>query len=177
MEEVNKKEDIKPEVSGTEDKPKRFAGRKRRNTRKLVKSDVNREVISARRVARVVAGGRRFSLSVCAAVGDGKGKVGLGLGKGPDFSIAVDKAVAKAKKNMIQVKMTKDEGIAHDVSAKYSASEVKLSPSNKFVAGGAARKIAELAGIKKVSAKIMSRSKNNINNAKAVIKALQKIKK
>ena len=92
------------------------------------KSEYDQKMITIRRVARTVAGGRRFSFSVALIIGNKKGKVGVGLGKAGDTTLAIDKAVRNAKKNMITVNLTKDNSIAHRVSAKYTASRVELMP-------------------------------------------------
>ena len=146
----------------------------RKNARE--RSSVDMKLLSLRRVSRVVAGGRRFSVSVAVAVGDRQGRVGIGTGKGLDKPIAIEKATAQAQKNMVQVPVTKDGSIPCDATAKYCASIVSVQPSEGFVAGGAVRSIAELAGIKKINTKIISRSKNHLNNARATINALKKCK-
>ena len=78
---------------------------------------------------------------------------------------------------MIKVKLDKNMRIAHDVSAKYNASVVVIRPSHEkgMVAGSSLRNVLELAGVKDVSAKVMSRSKNKLNNARATIKALEQL--
>jgi len=141
------------------------------------RSEYEQKILAIRRVARVVSGGRRFSFSVTVAAGDMKGKVGVGLGKGADTAAAIEKAMRDAKKNMITVPLTKSSSIAHDVSAKYGASSVVVrpAPSRGVVAGGAVRTVLELAGVKDVSGKILSRSKNHLNNARATIQALKKL--
>lgn len=136
------------------------------------RSDVDKRVISVRRVSRVVAGGRRFSLSVAVVVGDGRGKVGVGVGKGADMSIAIDKATHQARRRMVHVAATSDGGVPHPTQAKYCASVVLVRPGRGFVAGGAVRSVVELAGLRNVNAKILSRSKNHINNARAALRAL-----
>ncbi len=142
------------------------------------KSEFDQKMINIRRVARVVAGGRRFSFSVALIIGNKKGKVGVGLGKAGDTTLAIDKAVRNAKKNMLTVNLTKDSSIAHDVSAKYSASRVSLIPvkGRGLVAGSSVRPVLELAGITNTVAKIHSGSKNGLNNARAAITALKKLK-
>ena len=140
-------------------------------------NDFDKKVLSARRVSRVVAGGRRFSLSVAVAVGDKRGSVGIGTGKGPDMAIAMNKASAQAQKNMRKIPLTKEGSIPCDAQAKYCASVVVIRPADGFVAGGAVRTIAELAGIKKINAKLISRSKNHLNNARATLRALEKCAK
>lgn len=135
------------------------------------KSEFETRVLSARRVSRVVAGGRRFSLSVAVAVGNRKGKVGIGTGKGIDMAAAMEKARNQAKKNMVEVRITDEKSIPSEAIGKYCASIVHIRPSRGFVAGGAVRTIAELAGIEHINAKIQSRSKCHLNNAHATLKA------
>jgi small subunit ribosomal protein S5 len=125
----------------------------------------------------VVTGGRRFSFSVGIVIGDRRGRVGVGLGKAGDTPIAIDKAVRDARKNMIKVNMTKEGSIPHEVSAKYSSSRVLImrAPGKGILAGSSVRTVLEYAGLKEVSSKIFSRSKNKINNAKAAVKALSQL--
>jgi small subunit ribosomal protein S5 len=135
-------------------------------------------MITIRRVARTVAGGRRFSFSVAIILGNKKGKVGVGLGKAGDTTLAIDKATRDAKKHMITVALTKDGSIAHDVSAKYAASRVSFmpAPGRGLVAGSSVRPVLELAGITNIVAKVHSGSKNGLNNARAAIEALRSLK-
>jgi small subunit ribosomal protein S5 len=135
-------------------------------------------MLDIRRVTRVVAGGRRFSFSVTIVIGNGKGQVGVGIGKAGDTALAIEKATRNAKKHLITVPLTSDLSIPHEVSAKYDASEVMLipTPGKGFKAGSATRAVLEFAGVKHVSAKILSRSKNQLNNARATIEALKKLK-
>ncbi len=149
---------------------------KTRYGRSQNRNEVDRQLLSVRRVARVVAGGRRFSLSVAVGVGDRQGRVGIGTGKGPDMATAMEKATNKARKNMITIPLTKNGSIPHETQAKYCSSMIALRPAEGFVAGGAVRIISELAGIKKISAKILSRSKSQLNNARATLKALSQCK-
>ncbi len=155
------------------------AGGRRPSTRRPErKSEFDQRMITIRRVARVVAGGRRFSFSVAIIIGNKKGKVGVGLGKAGDTTLAIDKAVRNAKKNMITVPLTKNSSIAHDVSAKYCASVVSLMPARGrgLVAGSSVRPVLELAGITDIVAKIHSGSKNGLNNARSAIEALKTLK-
>lgn len=142
------------------------------------KSEFDQSMIAIRRVARVVAGGRRFSFSVAIIIGNKKGKVGVGLGKAGDTTLAIDKAVRNAKKNLITVALTKDNSIAHEVEAKYCASRVSLMPARGrgLVAGSSVRPVLDLAGVTNCVAKIHSGSKNGLNNARAAIEALKKLK-
>lgn len=142
------------------------------------RSEYDTKIIDIRRVTRVVAGGRRFSFSVTLVLGNGKGQVGVGIGKAGDTALAIDKATRNAKKSIIHVPLTADLSIPHDVQAKYDASEVMLipTPGRGFKAGSATRTVLEFAGVKHVSAKILSRSKNQLNNARATLMALRKLK-
>lgn len=153
----------------------------KKNPRRIVRrqdrarSEFTQKIISIRRVTRVVAGGRRFSFSVTMVLGDKKGRVGVGIGKASDTALAIEKATRQAKRNMITVRTTKEMSIPHDVEAKYGASHIaiKPAPGRGLVAGSSVRTILELAGVKDVTAKIFSRSKNKLNNAQATIKALE----
>ncbi len=142
------------------------------------KSEFDSKMITIRRVARVVAGGRRFSFSVAIILGNKKGRVGVGLGKAGDTTLAIDKATRDAKKHMITVNFAKDNSIAHEVSAKFNASVVSMmpAPGRGLVAGSSVRPVLELAGITNVVAKIHSGSKNGLNNARAAIEALKSLK-
>jgi small subunit ribosomal protein S5 len=141
------------------------------------KPEFDQKILSIRRVTRVVAGGRRFSFSVALVAGDRKGSIGLGLGKAGDTSLAINKALRNAKKNMVKLKLTKDLSIPHEVSAKFASSRVKLIPNKGrgLVAGTVVRDIAKLAGMKDITGKVLSGSKNKLNNSKAVMLALSQI--
>jgi len=138
------------------------------------KPEFDQKSLEVRRVARVVAGGRRFSFSVAMVIGDRKGRVGVGTGKATDVSSAMDKAMKDAKKAMITVKVTKTNSLPHEVEAKYSSARVVIypAPQRGLVAGSAIRNVLELAGITDVSAKVHSGSKNKLNMARAAVKAL-----
>ena len=142
------------------------------------KSEFDQKIIGIRRVTRVVTGGRRFSFSVGMVIGDRKGRVGVGLGKASDTPLAIDKAIRDARKNMIKVNMTKKNSIPHSVDTKYKSSRVLImpAPGKGILAGSSVRTVFELAGLNEVSAKIFSRSKNALNNAKVAIKALLQLK-
>jgi len=156
----------------------RPGGNRRSGGRPERKSEYDQRMINIRRVARVVSGGRRFSFSVAIIIGNKKGKVGVGLGKAGDTTLAIDKAVRNAKKNMITVALTKNNSIIHDTEAKYCASVVSLMPARGrgLVAGSSVRPVLELAGITDIVAKLHSGSKNGLNNARAAIAALKTLK-
>ncbi len=156
---------------------------KKRNTSRRSQSfskpkpEFDQKIIDIRRVTRVVAGGRRFSFSVALVAGDRKGSVGLGLGKAGDTSLAINKALRNAKKNMVTLKLTKSMSLPYEVLAKFSSSKVKLLPNKGrgLVAGAVVRDIINLAGIKDVTGKILGGTKNKLNNAKAAMTALSSI--
>ena len=134
--------------------------------------------IDARRVARVMAGGRRFNFSLVVVIGDKKGRVGVGLGKGVDTALAIDKATRDAKKHLFTVPRTKSGSIPHQVSMKYASSTVEIIPSKGrgLVAGSAMRTVLDLAGVTDVVTKIHSRSKNKLTIARATVAALKKLR-
>lgn len=178
---VQKKTTSEPKAFGVE------AGAKKgfkKNTRRIVRredrarSEFVQKIISIRRVTRVVAGGRRFGFSVAMVLGDKKGRVGIGTGKATDTALAIEKAIRQAKKNMVKIRTTKDMSISHDVKVKYGASVIQILPAKGrgLVAGSSVRTVLELAGVKDVTAKIFSRSKNKLNNAQATLKALGELK-
>lgn len=143
------------------------------------KPEFEQKLLDVRRTARMVAGGRRFSFRAVVVLGNKKGKVGVGVAKGADVSIAIDKAVKQAKKNLIDVVITEDSSISYKIEAKYSAARVILKPAAKgrgVIAGGTVRAICNLAGIENITAKIIGRTNNKLNNAQATIKALEKLK-
>jgi len=144
---------------------------------KREKPEFDQKILSLRRVTRVMAGGRRFSFSVAMVIGDKKNRVGLGVAKANDVVSAIEKANRYAKKNMIKVKLTDNGSVPFDLQAKFKASEIVVRPitGKGLAAGGAVRSILEFAGVKEAGAKILTRSKNHINNAKATLIALEEI--
>lgn len=163
------------------------AGGDRRNPRRprrggarpeRIRPEFEQKIISIRRVTRVMAGGRRFSFSVSMVIGDKKGRVGVGIGKAGDTQLAIEKAVRDAKKHMITVALDEHSRIAHDVEKKEASSRVMIMPAagRGLVAGSSVRTVLELAGIKDVTAKLLSRSKNKLNNARATVEALKLLK-
>ena len=101
------------------------------------------------------------------------------MGKAGDTSLAIDKATRNAKKNMIKVTLSPAMNIPHMVEGKFCSSRVMIMPARGrgVVAGSSVRNVIELAGIKDVCAKILSGSKNKINNARVAIVALKKLSK
>jgi len=145
-----------------------------------VKDDFKEKVVDLRRVTRVVAGGKRFRFRATVIVGDEKGRVGVGVAKGADVAQAVDKAKTQARKNVVFVELKDNRTIPHETLAKYGAARVLVKPAAKghgLKAGGSARFVLNLAGIKDASAKILSRTPNKLTNAIATVEALKKLKK
>ncbi len=139
------------------------------------KPEFDQKIINISRVTRVVKGGRRLSFRVDMIIGDGKGRVGLGSGKATDTSIAIQKAINVARKNLIYLKLTKNNSIPFESNAKVTSSEVAMMPNKQrgLVAGSTMRNVLRLAGITDVTAQVHSRSKNKLNNAKAAVEALK----
>jgi small subunit ribosomal protein S5 len=142
------------------------------------KPEFEQKIVSIRRVTRVVKGGRRMTFAVAIAIGDKKGSVGLGTGKGGDTSIAINKAVRQAKKSMFRIKTTKEMSIPHEISDKFSSSKLTMRPNRGkgLVAGSTVRDMLVLAGLKNITAKLNSGSKNKLNNARVAYKTLYQLK-
>ena len=139
-----------------------------------IKPEFDQKILNIRRVTRVTKGGKRLNFSVYMVVGNKKGSVGVGTGKANDTSLAIDKAYRNAKKNIMHLNLTKTMSIPHDVSAKYCSGNVIIIPAKGrgVSAGSALKSVIDLAGIKDVTAKIISSSKNKLNIARAAIIAL-----
>jgi small subunit ribosomal protein S5 len=143
-----------------------------------VKPEFEQKILNIRRVTRVTSGGKRLNFSVVVVAGNKKGSVGVGMGKANDTSLAIEKAFRDAKKNMLHLSLTKTMSIPFEVSAKYCSGNIKIMPASGrgVTAGSALRDVIELAGIKDVTTKILSRSKNKLNIAMATIEALSLFK-
>lgn len=123
-----------------------------------------------------MAGGKRMRFRACVVIGDHKGRLAFGIGKGADVTLAVNKAVNNAKKEIVAVPI-QNGTIPHETRVKYKASRLMLKPAPKgtgVVAGGAVRMALELSGIDNVVAKIYG-SKNKLNNIKALFSALSEL--
>jgi small subunit ribosomal protein S5 len=152
-----------------------MANKFKSKSRDAKKSEFDHKVIDIARVARVMAGGRRFSFRASVIIGDRKGRVGVGVGKGSDTAISIEKAINNARKNLITVDIQKGT-VPFDVSAKYGSAAILVKPAKEgkgIVAGGAARTVFDLVGLKDVTSKMMG-SNNKLNNSRATIKALLK---
>lgn len=159
--------------------PRRSGGRPQRGERQDRTPEFAQKIIGIRRVVRVMGGGRRFSFSVAMVIGDKKGRVGVGVGKAGDTALAIEKAIRDAKKNMITIKRTESNSLPHNTEAKYGSTVIEIRPAQGrgLVAGASVRTVLELGGVTDVTTKILSRSKNKTNIARAAIVALLKLEK
>lgn len=158
-------------------KKNRKTGTRKGSSREARSDEFDQRIIDLARVTRVMAGGKRMRFRATVVIGDGKGKVGIAVAKGADVTIAINKAVTKAKKSIITVGMV-DETIPHEIIEKFKSAKVLLKPAPKgtgIIAGGPVRSVIELSGIKNIVSK-MQGSKNKLNNARAVINAFKNLR-
>jgi small subunit ribosomal protein S5 len=144
----------------------------------MEKEEFESKLLDLARVAHTRAGGKKLRFRAVVVTGNRAGKVGVGVASGLDVAQAVEKATYQSKRNLIDVPIV-NETIPHEVYAKFGAAEVILKPQRKgrgLVAGGQVRVICQLAGIKNISSKLLGRTGNKINNARATIKALKLLK-
>jgi len=141
------------------------------------KKEFEEEVLQVDRVTRVVKGGRRLSFRATVIIGNRKGKVAIGLGKANEVTVAIQKGVSQAKKNIVHVPIIKDT-IPHNIKVKFKATRLLMipaAPGTGIKAGSSTRKILELAGVKNILSKRMG-SGNRINLAKATMKGLDMLR-
>ncbi len=139
--------------------------------------DLQEKLVVVNRVSKTVKGGRIARFAALMVVGDGNGRVGYGLGKAAEVPEAIRKGIEDAKKNMITVSL-KGTTIPHEVIGEYGAGRVLLKPASEgtgLIAGGTARKVLEMAGIRNVRAKCL-RSNNPVNVVKATFEGLKALR-
>lgn len=151
---------------------------KKPNNRKSFDTKKNlleEKVISISKVTKVTKGGRHFRFKADVAVGNRKGLVGIGTGKSNEVAEAIKKAITAANKNVVKIDLIDNRTIPHDAICKVGRAEVLLKPAKEgrgIIAGGAARAVLELAGVKDIVAKSLG-ANSQVNVAKATLKALQ----
>lgn len=171
----------KAEVKEKPEAKKSFAKKSRSSFKKRPEreeKEFDQVIVDIARVTRVMAGGKRMRFRACVVIGDRKGRVGYAIAKGADVSLAVNKAVNKAKKSIINVPIV-DQTIPHEIRIKKGASKILFKPAKPgtgIIAGGAVRIVLDLAGIKDIVAKILG-TNSKINNVNATIEALSRLKK
>ena len=139
--------------------------------------DLKERVVSINRVTKTVKGGRIMKFSALVVVGDGNGIVGYGMGKAAEVPDAIRKAIEDAKKNLVTISL-KGSSIPHEVIGEFGAGRVLLKPAapgTGVIAGGPARAVIELAGIKNIRTKCMG-SRNKQNVVLATIAGLSQLK-
>ena len=142
--------------------------------RKEEPSEFKERLVSLNRVSKTVKGGRNMRFSALVVVGDEKGRVGAGMGKAAEVQEAIRKATEDAKKHLINVPVT-GTTIPHNITGNFSTAKVVLLPAPEgtgVIAGGAARAVLEMAGVKDIRTKSFGTS-NPINTVKATLEALK----
>lgn len=140
--------------------------------------ELTERVVAVNRVSKVVKGGKRFRFSVLVAVGDSVSQVGLGMGKAKEISIAMKKAIERARKNLVDLKKTGNT-LPHPIVGKFGAAEVLIRPAvpgTGVLAGSSVRPIMELGGVKDVIAKVIGRTANPLNIAYATMDAVNRLR-
>ena len=140
--------------------------------------ELTEKVVTIKRVTKVVKGGRNFRFTALVVVGDGNGHVGAGLGKATEIPEAIRKGKEDAAKNMVSVAMDDNSSITHDFIGRFGAASVLLKKApdgTGVIAGGPARSVCELAGIKNIRTKSLG-SNNKQNVVLATIEGLRQIK-
>ena len=140
--------------------------------------ELEEKVVSIKRVTKVVKGGRNFRFTALVVVGDGNGHVGAGLGKAAEIPEAIRKGREAAAKNLIEIPMDENNSVPHDFIGKFGSASVLLKKSpdgTGIIAGGPARNVCELAGIKNIRTKSLG-SNNKQNVVLATLNALSQLK-
>ena len=140
--------------------------------------ELNEKVVSIKRVTKVVKGGRNMRFTALVVVGDGNGHVGAGLGKATEIPEAIRKGKEDAAKNLLSVALDENDSVTHDYIGKFGGASVLLKKAPEgtgVIAGGPARAVIEMAGIKNIRTKSLG-SNNKQNVVLATIEGLRQIK-
>ena len=158
-------------------KPAKKSRRRKIETVEPTESEWKEQVVQIRRVTKVVKGGKKLSFRAIVIVGNKKGQVGMGVAKAAEVIIAIQKAVADARKNLVTVPLF-NATIPHMITGRSGAGSVVLRPASKgtgVIAGGAVRAVLELAGIENILSKSLG-SKSPLNAANAALNALKSLR-
>ena len=159
-------------------RPTKKSRRRKIETVEPVESEWKEQVVQIRRVTKVVKGGKKLSFRAIVIVGNKKGQVGMGVAKAAEVIIAIQKAVADARKNLISVPLF-NTTIPHMITGRSGAGSVVLKPASKgtgVIAGGAVRAVLELSGVENILSKSLG-SKSPLNAANATLNALKSLRK
>ena len=151
---------------------------KRNSKTRIQKEKWNEKVVQISRVTKVCKGGKKLSFRAIVIVGNEKGKVGVGIGKAEDVITSITKGITDAKRNLIEIPITKNNTIPHLIIGNFGACSTLIKPASQgtgVIAGSSTRTVLELAGIKNILAKQLG-SNNILNNARATICALKNLK-
>ena len=178
VETVEAAEAVEVQEENKEDKkPQKKARRRKIETVEPVESEWKEQVVQIRRVTKVVKGGKKLSFRAIVIVGNKKGQVGMGVAKAAEVIIAIQKAVADARKNLVTVPLF-NSTIPHMITGRSGAGSVILRPASKgtgVIAGGAVRAVLELSGVENILAKSLG-SKSPLNAANATLNALKSLR-
>lgn len=131
------------------------------------------KLVSVRRTAKVVKGGRIFGFAAVVVIGDGNGRIGIGMGKSREVPLAIQKAMERGRRDMVRIPL-RDNTIQHQLIGCHGATKIVMIPASSgtgLIAGGAVRAVCEVIGVQDILSKCIG-SRNPVNVAKATVKAL-----
>lgn len=142
-------------------------------TEKNISDTLQEKLVSIKRTAKVVKGGRIFGFAAIVVIGDGNGRVGFGMGKSREVPAAIQKAMENGRRNMLRIPL-KNSTIQYPIIGRHGATKVLMIPANEgtgLIAGGPMRAVCEVVGIRDILAKCIG-SRSPINVVRATLKAL-----
>lgn len=143
------------------------------NTEKNTADALQEKLVSVKRTAKVVKGGRIFGFAAIVVIGDGKGRIGFGMGKSREVPAAIQKAMESGRRNMYKIPL-RGSTIQHPIIGRHGATKVVMIPAGEgtgLIAGGAMRAVCEVIGIRDILAKCIG-SRSPVNVVRATLKAL-----